>query len=1000
MRLVHNSTTTTLLLREAGIHSVEIGVVYIVACVWSLWLLVFRPRKEAAGRGGKRREAWSQASTDSDRTSDGGWWRIQFAFLGLGDAREELSKDDDGLYRDPYRLADWWPGRWYEIACIPTYFDKLSRSSTSNNYTQYVMLPDGTMDLVGSSYAKGVLQSDQTRRANHGRAIFKNGDTISHTVQILNGFASVTYGLKLRHVSANRGWVLLSPENAVDQSLFICARTPQLPPHELREAVNMVKQLGFDLKRLGPVSQKTPVIDTFMLATVHRYGVVSITDSKSKEVFHSVEKQRLLTPFVFRQEASPALKGQVKAKFWEGCIRGDLCFLFDFVQREPLWLEARNEDLWTGAHFAGYNGHADLINYFLQQGTNPNARSRDLETPLHLAIQGYLRHVEQRALWQRNKLTAFESVFVDDNCFSHKPHSLLRFEKTAELLVASGASLLLRDRERCTPLQTLLKGLDLLAPLLDETHGAVQAELGASARRMTRVLRNAQRVNVASPELAGKTLRHLSVTVVLVSRAMAVLWDGFRGLLNASVLVVKLVLSVLFFWFMMRPFGMLCISMFVCNAERRSKLQRSFRADCVMLIVLAVDNLTMHKIAQIISSRPDLVDRYIAQRLELLRDKAPPMSRRDLEAELRFNFGEDRSHIFEVFEMEPFAAGTIAQVHRAKLAHGGDWVAVKVVRSSIWDSLDQMLRYMNVLLSLPVISSKKLLVRTRRIYSLLLCQTDMLLEAASIASMSRAAEANTSGDPLRVPRTPRVYSLVTSRNMLTMELIENQVPCSRFKEVGIPGPVLALRIGHFHLRNIFVDGIFHCDLHPGNVLFDPTNDGKITLLDFGIVGELAETDRIHLTAFFLAALAGETEVALEVFRCHFVENAAVVFQRDPALRDVFDEEMLPVIARHFADDNEAWDTSALIDDCENVFRRLPGLQGTTSWASIELSLLPLEGTLNLLHEGSDRDMKLIFQQFVTANHRAMLQSIEGSPHYARIEAGIMRRFSWGAVLSL
>jgi predicted unusual protein kinase regulating ubiquinone biosynthesis (AarF/ABC1/UbiB family) len=336
-------------------------------------------------------------------------------------------------------------------------------------------------------------------------------------------------------------------------------------------------------------------------------------------------------------------------------------------------------------------------------------------------------------------------------------------------------------------------------------------------------------------------------------------------------------------------------------------------------------------------------------------------------------------------------------VHRARLANGGGEVAVKVVRHSIVRGLERVLRLINLVLS-PT-RSRTLKERTQRIYALVLCQTDMMLEAASINAMQRACDAalRSGVDSVRVPRIPRVHSITTCRSVLTMELVQGLLPFDRWRDAGVPGDLLAMRLAHYFLRSLLIDGIFHCDLHPGNIMIDTVEHGRFTLLDFGLVGELDETDRVNLCAFFLAALTGENAVAVDVFTKAFVTNADAVLNTHE-LRARFASEAEPCFAAHFVTADE-FDVHGVMRDFESLFSRYKLLY-TGVWAVVELGMLTLQGTLALLVGPAQRGgVKERMRQFVTANYKVMLRSLAGTPYFERLNDRVLAKFNWGAILA-
>jgi ubiquinone biosynthesis protein len=254
---------------------------------------------------------------------------------------------------------------------------------------------------------------------------------------------------------------------------------------------------------------------------------------------------------------------------------------------------------------------------------------------------------------------------------------------------------------------------------------------------------------------------------------------------------------------------------------------------------------TFSKLGQILSTRPDLLDHELIEELERLQDNVPPLTEaevvRVMEQELRVPW-ED---VFASIDSEPLAAGTIGQVHRATL-ESGEHVIVKVQRPR---AEEEILRD----LGLFEIFAEKALQRDRlrstvdipalveHLAESLRRELDFHEEAANL---ERMAEVLSSYDRLAVPS---VYRDLSTSRLLVMEFVEG-MPILAAADTEERREAAEQLLEAFY-RQILVDGFFHADPHPGNLLW---TGERIYLLDLGMVGELGPELREVLVLLLLA----------------------------------------------------------------------------------------------------------------------------------------------------
>ncbi|MGF6148145.1 Probable ubiquinone biosynthesis protein UbiB [Kingella potus] len=256
------------------------------------------------------------------------------------------------------------------------------------------------------------------------------------------------------------------------------------------------------------------------------------------------------------------------------------------------------------------------------------------------------------------------------------------------------------------------------------------------------------------------------------------------------------------------------------------------------------------KFGQVLSTRPDLIPYAYAEELAKLQDKVPPfdadLARRQIEAAL----GRPPEQLYAEFATVPVAAASVAQVHRARL-HSGEEVAVKVLRPDILPVIEQdlaLLRFCAGWAERLFTDGKRL--RPREVVDefdkYLHDELDLLREAANCSQLGR----NFKDSPMLA--VPKVFYDYCARDVLTIEWMDG-TPVSDLPALRAQGtdlPKLAEYGVEIFFTQVFRDGFFHADMHPGNILVAPGN--RYIALDFGIVGSLTDYDKRYLAINFLA----------------------------------------------------------------------------------------------------------------------------------------------------
>jgi len=260
------------------------------------------------------------------------------------------------------------------------------------------------------------------------------------------------------------------------------------------------------------------------------------------------------------------------------------------------------------------------------------------------------------------------------------------------------------------------------------------------------------------------------------------------------------------------------------------------------------------KFGQVISTRRDLIPADIAEELAKLQDRVPPFPAEVARETVERAFGRPIESIFASFDAAPVASASIAQVHFAVLKDGRE-VAVKVLRPGMLAAIDDdlaLLRQLAVWVERLFVDGKRLKPRevVAEFDNYLHDELDLVREAANASQLRR----NMDGlDLLLVPEM--VWELCTP-NVIVMQRMDG-VPIShvqRLRDAGVDIPKLARDGVTIFFTQVFRDGFFHADMHPGNIQVSiaPQSFGRYISLDFGIVGTLTQVDKDYLAQNFIA----------------------------------------------------------------------------------------------------------------------------------------------------
>ena len=293
---------------------------------------------------------------------------------------------------------------------------------------------------------------------------------------------------------------------------------------------------------------------------------------------------------------------------------------------------------------------------------------------------------------------------------------------------------------------------------------------------------------------------------------------------------------------------------------------------------------TFIKLGQVLSTRYDLLPDEYVDALARLQDDVAPFPFEEVERIVNSELGLRMSKAFAEFESTPLAAASLGQVHRARLRDGRN-VAVKVqrpgIRETIADDLDALEEIAEWLDTHTEFGRNRHLGQfLDEFRKSLMRELDYRREAQNLATLRANLE---EFKRIVIPKPVDDY---TTGRVLTMDYIDG-IKVTKMSDVAkleLPGKELADELFRAYLKQILIDGIFHADPHPGNVLI--TRDHRVGLLDLGMVAYVAPQLQSNLTQLVFAISEGRSD--------DVVVHALQISQRTPA----FDE---PGFTRAVAD---------------------------------------------------------------------------------------------------
>ena len=414
------------------------------------------------------------------------------------------------------------------------------------------------------------------------------------------------------------------------------------------------------------------------------------------------------------------------------------------------------------------------------------------------------------------------------------------------------------------------------------------------------------------------------------------------------------------------------------DAYARGLVERHRRnAERVERTILELNGLFI-KVGQLISILTNFLPPEFRSGLEGLQDQVPERPLEQIRTRIRAEFGKEPEELFAWFDPTPIASASLAQVHEARL-HDGRRVALKVQHADI----DRIVR-LDLRAIRRILGIIQFFTRIRGLESyhsevreMILEELDFTKEAENIALIAGHFDE----DPM--VGLPVVVPEFSTRRILTTEFVDGTkvTDVAELERLGIDRTALAQRILTAYCQMIFIDGVYHADPHPGNILV--RGDGGIVFLDFGAVGELSPQMKDGIPMFLEGVIRRDNQkITSALRRMGFVARA-----EDPSVAGDVAERVIEYFQRRFLEDLtiESWSLSDVQVDMKTKLEAMADLRkldisfrDLTStfevpkdWVLLERTLLLLLGLCTFLDPALNpmRTIQPYLQEFVLGRDR-------------------------------
>src|SRR5437660_2460545 len=295
-----------------------------------------------------------------------------------------------------------------------------------------------------------------------------------------------------------------------------------------------------------------------------------------------------------------------------------------------------------------------------------------------------------------------------------------------------------------------------------------------------------------------------------------------------------------------------------------------------------------HKLGQLFSTWPDLLPPNYIEALSRLQNTVTPVPGDKITAIIESELGAPISKLFESFDCDPLATASMAQVHRALLSDGSE-VAVKVQRPGSRQRIEIDIEILHEVARFasrftPYGKRYGFLQIVRELERSLSQELDFRQEAESTRLIGKQIA------EFKLLTVPTVYSEYTTRRVLTLSFVHGRqlAQVSREELDALDSRSIAKELLSAYLKQMVIDGVFHCDPHPGNIFL--ADDGRLALMDFGMIGrfDADQKDKIILLLLAFSERLGERvadtylemiEILKDVDRRAFTQDVSALVSR-------------------------------------------------------------------------------------------------------------------------
>jgi ubiquinone biosynthesis protein len=342
---------------------------------------------------------------------------------------------------------------------------------------------------------------------------------------------------------------------------------------------------------------------------------------------------------------------------------------------------------------------------------------------------------------------------------------------------------------------------------------------------------------------------------------------------------------------------------------------------------------TFVKFGQILSTRPDLLPKDYIEELSKLQDQVPPFPFQQIKEIFEEDLKISLEDTFEWVDKEPLASASIAQVHRARTFEGEE-VIIKVQRPDMEEDLLRDINLFKRLISLTPDLIKGFVVDAEVALEEVESATRKELDfRKEVGAILRFRENNENRPVISAPKPLIEY---TSKRVLVEEYVKgiNGLDIKALIKAGYDKEDFVEKFVFTFLTQVFDDGFFHADPHPGNII---VKDGKIVYIDFGLFGELSEQNRNKLIDFV------EAIVLEDIDKCMNILLQIAIVKKEVDRVDLYND-LEKFFYIYVAKDFNQLDISQVFLDVLNVTRK-HGLIMPTDFILLAKSLGTLEGVV-------------------------------------------------------